>query len=259
MVDFARRGVLSGLAMVLARALAGRAIAADAGPLVFAAASLREAMNEAADSFAATGAPRPVVSFAGSSTLAKQIENGAPADLFVSADEAWMDYLADKKLIVPASRAPFLSNKLVLIAPAAQPLKMTIKPGFPLASLLGDGRLAMADPNSVPAGRYGKAALTKLGVWPSVERKVVQAEDVRAALTFVDRGEARAGIVYSTDALASQKVTVAATFPEGSHPKISYPLALVAGRSNAGAAKFRAYLLSAKGKAIFARHGFIVK
>ncbi|MEO6380347.1 MAG: molybdate ABC transporter substrate-binding protein [Caulobacteraceae bacterium] len=257
MMDRLRRGVL--LALALAAAVSSASVAAHAGPLVFAAASLREAMNEAADSFAATGAAKPVVSFAGSSTLAKQIENGAPADLFVSADEAWMDYLAEKKLIVPASRAPFLSNKLVLIAPAGQPLKVDIKRGFPLAKLLGDGRLAMADPNSVPAGRYGKAALIKLGAWPAVEAKVAQAEDVRAALTFVERGEARAGIVYSTDAQASQKVTVVGVVPAGSHPPISYPLALVAGRSNADAAKFRAYLLSAKGKAIFAKHGFTVK
>ena len=259
MINFARRALLSGLALVMAGAMANRVMAADAGPLVFAAASLRESMTEAADAFAATGAPKPVVSFAGSSTLAKQIENGAPADLFVSADEAWMDYLADKKLIVPASRAPFVGNKLVLIVPVGQPLKVDIKKGFPLANLLGDGKLAMADPNSVPAGRYGKAALIKLGVWPSVESKVVQGEDVRAALTFVERGEARAGIVYSTDAQASQKVAVAAQFPAGSHPPISYPLALVAGRSNPDAAKFRTYLLSAKGKAIFAKHGFIVK
>ena len=259
MINFTRRVLLSGLALVMAGALAGQVAAADTGPLVFAAASLRESMNEAADAFAATGAPKPVVSFAGSSTLAKQIENGAPADLFVSADEAWMDYLADKKLIVPASRAPFVSNKLVLIAPAGQPLKVDIKKGFALDKLLGDGKLAMADPNSVPAGRYGKAALIKLGVWPSVESKVVQGEDVRAALTFVERGEARAGIVYSTDAEASQKVTVAGLFPANSHAPISYPLALIAGRSNPDAVKFRTFLLSAKGKAIFAKHGFIVK
>ena len=248
------RLLLTGLA--LAGAALAPAAAQLAGPLVLAAASLQESLTAAADAFAATGQPRPVLSFAASSALARQIDAGAPADLFVSADEPWMDFVAAKKLIRPETRVSFLTNRLVLVAPAAQPLALDIKPGFGLAAALGDGKLAMGDPDSVPAGKYGKAALTSLGVWAAVEPKVARAENVRAALAFVSRGEARAGIVYETDARAAKGVTVVGVFPGTSHPPITYPLAVLAGSTNPAAGPFRAFLLSSAGRAIFARYGF---
>lgn len=242
--------------VVALAALVASPVAAAQGPLVLAAASLQESLTAAADAYAATGQPRPVLSFAASSALARQVEAGAPADLFVSADEQWMDYLAGKQLLRPATRVSFLRNRLVLVAPAGQPLNLPIRARFGLAAALGEGRLAMADPDSVPAGRYGKAALTRLGVWNGVAPKLVRGENVRAALAFVARGEARAGIVYETDARAEPGVVVAGVFPAASHPPITYPLAVLAGSTNPGAARFRAFLLSPRGKAIFARFGF---
>jgi molybdate transport system substrate-binding protein len=230
--------------------------AQPAGPLVLAAASLQESLSAAADAFAAQGNARPVVSFGASSALGRQIGAGAPADMFISADAAWMDTLAANKLIQPASRATLVTNRLVLVAPAARPLKLDIKPGFALAAALGDGKLAMADPDSVPAGKYGKAALTSLGVWTAVEPKVVRGENVRAALAFVSRGAARAGIVYATDARADPGVTVTGVFPANSHPPIAYPLAILARSTNPGAVKFAAFLRSDAGNAIFRRYGF---
>jgi len=226
------------------------------GPLVLAAASLQESLTAAADAFAATGQPRPVISFAASSALARQIDAGAPADLFISADEPWMDFVANKKLVRPGTRVSFLTNRLVLVAPVATPLKLNIQSGFGLAAALGDGKLAMADPDSVPAGKYGRAALISLGVWRDVEPKVARAENVRAALAFVSRGEARAGIVYETDAKADKGVRIVGVFPAISHPPITYPVAVLAGSRNAGAERFRAFLLSDAGKAIFGRYSF---
>lgn len=226
-------------------------------PLVLAAASLQEALNEAANAWAAQRHPRPVLSFAGSSALARQIEAGAPADLFIAADEAWMNHVAAKGLIRPASRVPFLSNHLVLVAPVSSTARLAISPRFPLARALGNGRLAMADPDSVPAGRYGKAALARLGVWPAVVGKVARAENVRAALALVERGEAPFGIVYATDARASAKVRVVGVFPVNSHPLISYPLATLRSSTNPDSEAFRRFLISRPGKAIFARHGFV--
>jgi len=228
------------------------------GPLVLAAASLQEAMTDAADVWARQH-EKPVLSFAGSSALARQIEAGAPADLFVSADEEWMDYVARKGLIRAGTRAPFLSNRLVLIAPAGSRATLTIGRGFPLARALGTGRLAMADPDAVPAGKYGAAALTSLGVWDRVKGKVARAENVRAALALVERGEAPFGIVYATDAAASKKVRVVGTFPPRSHPPIAYPIALLKTSTNRDAEAFRRFLLSREGKAIFARRGFAVR
>lgn len=230
-----------------------------AGPLVLAAASLQESLNAAADAWAAKGHERPVLSFAGSSALARQIEAGAPADMFISADEAWMDELARKGLIRRGTRASFLSNRLVLIVPAGAPLDIAIRRGFPLARRLGAGRLAMADPDAVPAGRYGRQALSSLGVWPQVAPKVVRAENVRAALALVQRAEARAGIVYATDARATKGVAVAGMFPAASHSRISYPLAILRTVSHPDAERFRAFLLSPQGKAVFARYGFGAK
>jgi molybdate transport system substrate-binding protein len=236
--------------------LGASAYAAPSSALVLAAASLQESLTAAADAYAKRGHPKPVISFAASSALAHQIEAGAPADLFISADEPWMDFLAGKNLIRTDSRKSFLTNRLVLIAPASQPLSIKIAPGFPLAKALGDSRLAMGDPNSVPAGKYGKAALTQLGVWSEVEPKVAGAENVRAALQLVGRGEARAGIVYETDAKVAKDVKVAGIFPAGSHPPITYPLAVLSGSQNPEAISFRAFLLSSAGKAIFHKYGF---
>lgn len=232
------------------------ALAQQPGPLVLAAASLKEALDEAADVWAAKQHPRPIISFAGSSALARQIESGAPADLFISADEEWMDYVAGKDLIRAKSRVSFLSNKLVLIVPADSVARMTIRRGFPLASALGSGRLAMADPDSVPAGKYGKASLVSLGVWPSVESRIARAENVRAALALVERGEAPFGIVYATDARASARVRLVGVFPASSHPPITYPIAVLRKSTNPEADAFRRFLISRDGKAIFARRGF---
>lgn len=216
-------------------------------------------MTEAADVWAARKHAKPIISFAGSPALARQIESGAPADIFVSADEEWMDYVAKKGLIRAETRVSFLSNRLVLIAPAASTTRLTIGRNFPLARALGNGRLAMADPDSVPAGKYGKAALENLGVWSSVQTKVARAENVRAALALVERGEASFGIVYATDARASTRVRVVGAFPTNSHPAITYPIAVLRASTNADADSFRRFLISREGKAIFARRGFVTR
>jgi molybdate transport system substrate-binding protein len=236
------------------------ALAQARGPLVLAAASLQESLNAAADAWAAGGHPRPVLSFAASSALARQVEAGAPADLFVSADEEWMDYLAQRNLIRPRTRVSFLTNQLVLVAPAASTVRLAIAPRFPLARALGtSGRLAMADPASVPAGRYGQQALTRLGVWPSVSAKLARAENVRAALALVSRGEAPLGVVYATDARAAPSVRVVGVFPASTHAPISYPVAMLASSTHADAEGFRRFLLSGAGKAVFRRYGFGVR
>ena len=190
--------------------------------------------------------------------MAKQIESGAPADIFISADLAWMDYLQKRNLILPASRRNLLGNQLVLVAPAGSGIKVDIKPGFDLVGLLHGGRLAMADPDSVPAGKYGKAALEKLGIWQQVMPHVAGAENVRAALLYVDRQETPLGIVYATDAAADPKVEIAGVFPEDTHPPIIYPIALTAGSKNPDAAKFLAFLESPAARPAFQKQGFTV-
>lgn len=232
------------------------ATAAERGPLVLAAASLQESLTEAAHAWAAKGHPKPVLSFAASSALARQILAGAPADLFLSADEPWMDVIAKAGLIRPATRTTLLGNRLVLIVPASRKLRLTPARGFPIAKALGTGRLALANPVAVPAGRYAKAALTTLGVWGEVAAKVAPAENVRAALALVERGAAPVGIVYATDAKASRAVRVIGTFPASSHPPIRYPLAQLTASRHRDAAAFRTFLLSKQSRAIFARHGF---
>jgi molybdate transport system substrate-binding protein len=231
--------------------------AAPKAPLVMAAASLQEGLAEAAATFAARGHPKPVLSFAASSALARQIALGAPADMFISADQPRMDYVEQRGLIRPSTRIPFLGNRLVLIAPASKPLKVAIRKGVPLLRLLGaEGRLAIADPDAVPAGKYGKAALGRLGVWEAVSPRVVRAENVRAAMALVERGAAPLGIVYETDARASKGVSIAGIFPATSHPPIRYPLAVLNSATTPEAEAFRRFLLSREGRAIFARHGF---
>lgn len=249
---------LARLLVFLALCLAASAPAAaqSRGPLVLAAASLQESLNAAADAWARKGHARPLISFAGSSALARQIEQGAPADLFISADEAWMDHVANKRLVRRGTRVSFLFNTLVLVAPAASGVRLAIGPRFPLARALGNGRLAMADPDSVPAGKYGKEALTQLGVWPSVQGRIARAENVRAALALVGRREAPLGVVYATDALADRGVRVVGRFPASSHALISYPVATLAVSTHRDAEGFRRFLISVEGRALFRRFGF---
>lgn len=229
------------------------------GPLVLAAASLQESLGAAADAWSAMGHDRPVLSFAGSSALARQIAAGAPADLFFSADQDWMNVIASQGLLRRGTQTAFLTNRLVLVAPAGTGRRIVIGQGFPLGRALGKGRLAMANPDSVPAGKYGKAALTALGVWPSVARRIAAAENVRAALAMVERRQAPYGIVYATDARAAPAVRIAGVFPATSHPPITYPLSILARSTHPDADGFRRFLLSARGKAIFRRYGFGVK
>lgn len=244
------------LVALAALLLAPVALAQERGPVVLAAASLQESLTEAADAWAAKGHARPVLSFAASSALARQVIAGAPADLFLSADEEWMDAVAKAGLIRAGTRATLLGNRLVLIAPAASRTRLTPARGFPLVKALGSGRLALADPDAVPAGKYAKAALTCLGVWNGVAAKVAPAENVRAAMALVERGAAPLGIVYATDARASKAVRVVGTFPAASHPPIRYPVAVLKASRHKDAAAFRTFLFSKQGRAIFARHGF---
>ena len=242
------------LALFAALCLAACGAGADEPrPLVvLAASSLQEALEAEADAWAAHGHPRPTLSFAASSALARQVESGAPADLFISADEEWMDRLEKAGSLRPASRRDLLTNGIVLIAPKASPLAIDLAD----PASLGGGRLAMADPDAVPAGKYGKAALEHLGQWDRLADKIVRAENVRAALALVESGEAPLGIVYATDADASKKVRVLARFPADSHPPIRYPVAVLAASTNPQAEPFEQFLGSNEGKAIFASHGF---
>jgi len=221
---------------------------------VFAAASLKDALDEVVRGYAP--GTKVVVSYGASSALAKQIENAAPADLFISADLDWMDYLETRGLIDKSTRANLLRNRLVLIAPGNTKAILEIKPGFALAQALGDARLAMANPDSVPAGKYGKAALQHLGVWTAVAGKIAAMENVRAALALVSRGETPFGIVYRTDAMADAKVRIVDEFPQDSHPAIIYPVAIVAGSKNAQARTFLSYLGSPAARGIFSKYGF---
>ncbi|MFT3732017.1 MAG: molybdate ABC transporter substrate-binding protein [Hyphomicrobium sp.] len=226
---------------------------------IFAAASLKNALDSAAAAYGKSTGNKVVISYAGSSALAKQIEQGAPADIFISADLDWMDYVDKKKLVKDDTRFNLLGNRLVLIAPKDSNVSLKIGDGFPLAATLGDNRIAMANVKSVPAGKYGSAALTKLGVWKDVEPKVAQADNVRAALALVAQGEAPLGIVYETDAAAEPKVKIVDVFPEDSHPPIIYPIAILAETKNGDAAKaFIDYLKTPDAQAMFTKQGFTV-
>ena len=250
------RSAYCSVAIAMSLALVMPARAAAENVVVFAAASLKEAMDDQARRFAATTGDQVVVSYGASNSLARQIEAGAPADIFVSADLDWMDYLDQRHLIAPGSRFDLLRNTLVLIAPAASTSTLSIGPGFGLASALGAGKLAMANPDSVPAGKYGKAALEKLGVWSSVEKQVVGAENVRAALALVSRGEAPFGIVYQTDALADRGVKVIDAFPPESYPPIVYPAGLLASSKSTAAKSLLDYLRSPPAAAVWEQYGF---
>jgi molybdate transport system substrate-binding protein len=253
------RRLFLALAALFAASTLAYAQPAEQPVRVFAAASLTDVLGELGAAYEAAGHARPVFNFAASSVLARQIDQGANADLFISADEPWMDYLAERRLIETGTRVSFLSNKLVLIAPRSAPLNLRIAYGFDLHGALSGNKLAMADPDSVPAGRYGRAALQNLGVWTSVAGDVVRAENVRAALRFVEVGEAGAGIVYLTDAQASNGVLVVGEFPAASHPHISYPMAVVRGGRSREAAAFEAFLQTPEADAVFARAGFILQ
>jgi molybdate transport system substrate-binding protein len=246
------------LAVVAALFLLGpvSAVATAATVTVFAAASLREALDDEARRFETATGNRVVAAYAASNALAKQVESGAPANLFISADLEWMEYLEQRKLLVPGSRANLLRNTLVLVAPAASAAKLKIEPGFGLAGALRGGKLAMANPDSVPAGKYGRAALEALNAWSQVEKQVVRAENVRAALALVARGEAVFGIVYRTDALAEKAVRIVDTFPESSHAPIVYPAARITGRDTAAAESLLDFLRSGIAKPIWEKYGF---
>jgi molybdate transport system substrate-binding protein len=224
---------------------------------VFAAASLKNTLDDANAAFTKAGGPKVTASYAASSALAKQIEAGAPADVFISADLKWMDYVAGKMLIKPDSRVNLLGNKLVLIAPKESKLAdVKIEKGFDIAKLAGDDRIAVADTKAVPAGLYAKAALENLGAWTAAEPKLAQAENVRATLAFVARGETPLGIVYETDAKIEPKVKIVGYFPNGSYPPVTYPVAAIASSKNAAVAKYLDFLRTPAAKAIFEKYGF---
>lgn len=222
---------------------------------VFAAASLTNVLQELGDGYTKDASVPVRFSFAASSALARQIENGSRADMFFSADLEWMDYLESRKLIQPATRHDVVGNQLVLIAPADSKIILKIQPHFALAATLGKGRLATGDPDSVPVGRYAHEALANLGVWDEVSARLVRADSVRSALAFVDRGEAALGIVYATDALIDKKVRVVDAFPAATHMPIVYPAALTIG-AKADAAKFLTYIRGPAGSVAFQHHGF---
>jgi molybdate transport system substrate-binding protein len=227
---------------------------------VFAAASLTDAMKDVSTQWAQAGHQPLRMSFGASSTLARQIEQGAPANLFASADEKWMDYLAEKKLIVTSTRKDLLGNDLVLVVAADKPQHVTIGPGFNLLGLLGPtGRVATGDPAHVPVGIYAEQALKRLGIWDAVSPRLARTDDVRSALLLVERGEAPAGIVYATDAAVSKAVMIAGTFPANSHDPISYPFAVTQSGDTPDARALMTFLAGPQARAIFVNRGFKVE
>jgi len=227
---------------------------------VFAAASLTDALKDVSALWTKDGHPPLRLSFGASSTLARQIEQGAPAALFASADEKWMDYLAQKNLIAADTRKDLLGNDLVLVVPADKPLHVTIGPDFDLAGLLGaNGRLATGDPAHVPVGIYAEQALKKLGWWDKIAPRLARTDDVRAALLLVERGEAPAGIVYATDAAVSKAVMIAGTFPASSHDPVSYPFAVTKSGDTPEARALLTFLEGPQARAVFVRRGFKVE
>jgi molybdate transport system substrate-binding protein len=235
----------------------GSGVAAASQPslVVFAASSLTDVLEEISAAYTRNTGQTVTLSFAASSALARQIEAGSPADVFLPADTEWMDYLEKRQLIAAGSRRNLLGNRLMLIAPADSKITLDIVPGFALAAALGNGRLAMGDPDAVPAGRYARHALISLGVWNSVAERIVPADSVRSVLALIARGEAPLGIVYETDALRQKSVRVVGVFPEASHSKIIYPVALTPA-ARAGSASFVNFLRSPQGRKIFGRYGF---
>ena len=252
---FAR--VFAHLALVWALAGVPQPVIAQEQITVFAAASLKNALDDANAAFSKATGIKVVASYEASSALAKQIEQGAPADVFISADLRWMDYASERKLINSNTRINLLGNKLVLIAPVDSKLgNVTIGDGFDLARLAGDGRIAVADVKAVPAGLYAKAALEKLGAWTAAEPKLAQAENVRATLAFVARGETPVGIVYETDAKVEPKVKVIGIFPDNAYPPVTYPAAATAETKKPGVGQYFSFLRTPAAKAIFEHYGF---
>lgn len=265
-MKFAERLLLMfGMMMVLTGAVPGFAMengtAAESEVVVFAAASTTNAITEIGDLFAARGLGHITTSFASSSTLAKQIANGAPANVFLSANEKWMDFLEEKGAIEKASRFDLLSNRIVLIAPLQSPIQtVDLKKELDLAALLGsDGRLSTGDPEHVPVGIYGKQAMESLGLWDRVKDRLAPMKDVRAALVLVERAETPLGVVYATDAAISKKVRIVGAFPVESHPPIVYPVAAVAGQKTDVAAKFLDFLKTPEARTVFEKYGFEVR
>ncbi|MBV7255401.1 molybdate ABC transporter substrate-binding protein [Pacificimonas sp. WHA3] len=245
--------MLRALALLLF-VLASGSPAAAKGPLVLAASSMQEALTDAADLWAASGYGRPVLSFASSAALARQVAAGAPADLFISADAEWMDLVAGNRRIVPGSRAVIATNRLVLVYAPGTPRPAANAEAVMRA--LGDGRLAIADPDAVPAGRYARQALRSLGLWLPMAGRLARAENVRAALALVERGAAPLGIVYLTDAKASRTARQAALLKQQHHTPIAYHAALLSAGKHPDAAAFLAFLSSPAGQAAFGAHGF---
>ncbi|MCF8095537.1 MAG: molybdate ABC transporter substrate-binding protein [Desulfobacteraceae bacterium] len=236
-------------------------IAEEGEVVVFAAASTTNAIREVGDLFAAKGLGHITTSFASSSTLAKQIASGAPADVYLSANKKWMDFLEEKDVIEKASRFDLLGNRVVLIAPVQSTIQtIDVRKGLDLAALLGsDGRLSMGNPDHVPAGMYGKEAMQTLGLWEQVKGRLAPMKDVRAALVLVERAEAPVGQVYATDAAISKKVRIVGTFPMESHSPIVYPVAAVSGQKTDAAAKFLDFLKTPEARAVFEKYGFEVR
>jgi molybdate transport system substrate-binding protein len=253
-----RRSWLALLVAAILGAAATPAAAQGSDVLVFAAASLKNALDDVAAQWQRQTGKRVSISYAASNTLIKQIEQGAPADIFISADLDWMDYGQQKNLIKPETRSNLLGNRLVLIAAKDANVSANMQPGFDLAALLKGSHLAMANVDAVPAGKYGKAALEKLGAWDGVKDKIAQAESVRAALLLVSRGEAPLGIVYQTDAASDPGVKIVGTFPEDTHPPIIYPIALTEESHNADAQALLDFIRSPAARPAFERQGFTV-
>ena len=254
-------GIFAGLLSVLPSLPLGASAASDATSTrkltVFAAASLTNVLQELGNQYTRDTGVQLIFSFAATSTLARQIENGAQADLFLSADQEWMDYLDQRGLIQRPTRHNLVGNRLALVASADSAIQLTIAPHFPLRAALKGERLAVADPDSVPAGRYARSALVSLGVWDEVAERLVRAENVRGALLFVTRGEVPLGIVYETDALIEHKVRIVGLFPEDTHTPITYPVALTKGAIEQ-ARTFANYLDGRAGQATFQKYGFSV-
>jgi molybdate transport system substrate-binding protein len=246
--------VVFGLAQSLA---VDPAKAQSSDVVVFAAASLKNALDDINAAWTKETGKKAVISYASSPALAKQIEQSAPADLFISADLDWMDYVAERKLIKAETRGNLLGNRLVLVGSKGSP-PLAVKAGVDLSGALKGGKLAVANVDSVPAGKYGKAAMEKLGVWESVKDKLAQSENVRAALLLVSRGEAPLGIVYKTDAAADPNLAIVGEFPEDTHPPIFYPAAITANSKHGDASAFLAFLRSPTAKALFEKQGFTV-
>jgi len=248
--------VASAIAIVALWSLTAHA--QDRDLLVFGASSLKDALDTANAQYQHDTGHKVAVSYGASSVLAREIENGAPADVFISADIDWMDYVMARKLVKPETRFNLLGNKLVLITPVDSKINLTIGANFPLAQSLGNDRLALADPNLVPAGIYAKAALESLGVWSSVSEKIVSAPDVRAAILLVARGEAPLGIVYETDAVTNQNVRIVGVFPASTHPPIIYPIAVATASTNREAIAYVNHLKSSSAKPAFELQSFIM-